>query len=281
MFDPLEWDKGLHAAKFHRVVELATWLQGRPDGSTFTAIRSVQLASWSHFKDQVDNAFNMEFKFARELLQPLGIRVEFVNGTYRKQRPIRLNSRERQALLMALSVADPGDPRGTDGVPFGLGLDRREAEALLQFSDELDVVIDALAQRSAVEISHRGRRRTLDPYGLGFATAVGTWWAEITSATGCASSARVAPIPPGFPGARPPVDRRFGSSAGEASPPEQRVSSPRPAHAGARRDPCNHLRHGARPRGAHVRCSRHCLHRRPRCLHSLQQIDWQRMTRCG
>jgi hypothetical protein len=45
MSDPLEWDKGLHAKKFHRVVELATWLQGRPNGATFTRDQIEQLAS--------------------------------------------------------------------------------------------------------------------------------------------------------------------------------------------------------------------------------------------
>jgi predicted DNA-binding transcriptional regulator YafY len=174
MPDALEWDQGLHAAKFRRAVELATWLQGRPNGATFTRDDVEALESWSHFTDLAENNFTMEFNAVRELLRPFGLRIDTVGATYRKQQAIRLNVQERQALLMALSVADPGDPRGSEGVPFGLGVDRRDAEALLQFGDELDVITDALAERCAIEISHRGKRRTVDPFGLGFRN--GRWY---------------------------------------------------------------------------------------------------------
>lgn len=61
MPEPLEWDKGLDAAKFKRVFELARWLQGKPDGAVFTRSDVESLESWSHFRHQADHAFTMEF----------------------------------------------------------------------------------------------------------------------------------------------------------------------------------------------------------------------------
>jgi hypothetical protein len=166
---PLEWDRGEDAQKLRRVVELAGWLQAKPDGAPFTRPDVLALSSWARYADQAEHTFNTAFRSATDLLAGFGIDVEWIGDAYRTRRRIRLTPEERQALLVALSVADPGEPWGDDdALPFGLGIDRRAAEAVLDCAAELDVVVAAIHERRAVEIGHRGTRRRVDPYGIGF-----------------------------------------------------------------------------------------------------------------
>lgn len=174
MEQPLEWDRGEDAQKLRRVVELAAWLQGRPDGAPFTRHDVLALSSWTRYADQGEHVFTTAFRSATELLAGFGLDVGWTGTEYRTRRRIRLTPEERQALLIALSVADPGEPRSDDALPFGLGVDRRAAEAVLDCAAELDVLVGAIGRHQAVEIDHRGTRRRVDPYGIGF--HAGRWY---------------------------------------------------------------------------------------------------------
>jgi predicted DNA-binding transcriptional regulator YafY len=168
----IDVDDGQDGQATRRLLQLSKWLHhGAP--SRFTWQEVCRLDSWNGLDH---SAFRAAFTVAKERLSPIGITIDFDERSqhYSHRHRMVFTRSERQALVLALAVAEVIAPGDDGAVELGLGIDRHEAELTVVVEEDVSVILDAIRARRAVELSHRGQRRRLDPYGLGMRN--GRWY---------------------------------------------------------------------------------------------------------